>query len=122
MKKTLLTISAFAVLFIVAMTLSAFTTTNNASTDEYNYSLAANDGWKVFRENVPYCDGGDKCMGTGTVWVNTNTYQVAFECCGCGKMDLSEYNKKEGYNMRFWHCSRSEYCYVNIFIPNAVFN
>ena len=125
MKKTLFTIAAFAVMIVGAMTLSAFTSTHNTITDEYNYLLAANDGWKQFRVNVPYCDGDNTCMGTGTVWVNTDTYQVAFQADSypsCGKMDMGEYTGKDGYNMRFWHCSLKKYCYVNIFVPNSAFN
>ncbi len=125
MKKHFITIIAFVAMTIGVMTLNAFTVFGKSIVSEYEYTLAANDGWKVIRENVPYCDGDNTCMGTGKVWVNTETYQVAFQADsypGCGKMDMGEYTGKDGYNMRFWHCSLKKYCYVNIFIPSAVFN
>ncbi len=61
------------------------------------------------------------CEGYGIVWVNTDTYQVAFSLSQNGKKyDLSEYTDKKGYNMRFWY--NSKYHYINVYIPNAVFN
>lgn len=120
--KVIITIAVLAVTIIAAMTLSAFTTYNNSTVAENEYTLAANDGWKLFRENVPYCDGDkDMCEGYGIVWVNTDTYQVAFSLSQNGKKyDLSEYTDKKGYNMRFWY--NSKYHYINVYIPNAVFN
>jgi hypothetical protein len=120
--KVVLTMAVLAVIVVGAMTLSAFTSLGNATSTEKEYSLASSD-WKLFRENVPYCDGGEKCMGYGKVWVNTDTYQVAFDAENtCGKTDLSEYTGKDGYNMRFWNCSLKQFCYVNIFVPRSAFN
>lgn len=108
-------------MLIGAMTLSAFTAPRNTASSEDEYILASNN-WKLFRENVPYCDG-DKgvCEGTGKVWVNTDTYQVAFSIDGYStKYDLSEYTGKDGYNMRFWY--NNKYHYISVYIPNAAFN
>lgn len=104
------------------MTLSAFTSLNKTTVSEDEYILAASDNWKLFRENVPYCDG-DKgvCKGTGNVYVNTDTYQVVIKLSSGIKYDLSEYTGKDGYNMRFWHSSDKTYYYVNIFIPRSAF-
>ena len=100
--------------------LSAFTTPKQDA--KAKCSVTETQEWKVFREQVPYCDG-DKgiCEGYGTVYINNDTYQVAFKpCCSdcnCNKYDLAEYTKKDGYNMRFWY--NSAYHYVNIYIPSA---
>ena len=118
--KVVLTMAVLAVIVVGAMTLSAFTSLGNATSTEKEYSLASDD-WKLFRENVPFCDGAEKCMGYGYVWVNTDTYQIAFSIQRSSKKyDLSEYTKKEGYNMRFWY--EDKYCYVNIFVPRSAFN
>ena len=118
--KVVLTIAVLAVIVVGAMTLSAFTSFRKTTSVEKEYSLASDD-WKLFRENVPYCDGGEKCMGYGKVWVNTDTYQIAFSRNGYAeKYDLAEYTKKEGYNMRFWW--NNAYYYVNIYVPRSAFN
>ena len=105
-----------------AMVFSSFTSPKEATSAEYSQSeMATNDAWKLFREKVPYCDAEhDKCEGYGKVWVNTDTYQIAFQPERDGtKYDLSEYTQKEGYNMRFWR--NNSYHYVNIYIPKSVF-
>lgn len=104
-----------------AMMLSAFTTPKQDAKTEYS-QIKMNDSWKKFREGVAYCDG-DKgtCVGTGDVWVNTDTYQVQFRKNG-NKYDLTEYTGKDGYNMRFWDGGAEKYYYVNIYIPAAAFN
>ena len=116
--KVVLTIAVLTVIVVGAMTLSSFTSLSKTISTEKEYSLASDD-WKLFREHVPYCDGGEKCMGYGTVWVNTDTYQVAFSVGG-NMYDLAEYTKKDGYNMRFWY--NDQYCYVNIYVPRSAFN
>ena len=85
--------------------------------------MNANDNWKLFREKVPYCDVDKKtCVGYGKVWVNTETYQIAFQIDGTStKYDLSEYTGYDGYNMRFWYKTSSKYYYVSIFVPKSVF-
>jgi len=124
MKKVLLTMAVLIGLTTGVMTLSAFTTPKHDAKTECSNTKMNDDNWKKFREKVPYCDGDkDMCMGYGTVWVNTDTYQVAFEDDKTShKYDLSEYTKKEGYNMRFWRSSDSKYYYVNIYIPASAFN
>ena len=108
----------FACAVVGAMTLSAFTSTKQNASQIENGA----DYWKVFREKVPYCDADkDICMGYGKVWVNTDTYQVAFEPECCKRTDLSEYTEKKGYNMRFWLDSKKTYYYVNIYIPRSAF-
>lgn len=99
-----------AVIATGAMMLSAFTTPKQDCSQ-----VEMNDGWKLFRENVPYCDG-DKgtCLGTGDVWVNTETSQVQIRIYATGTYDLVEYRGKDGYNMRFWHGKKNMYCYVMI--------
>jgi len=123
MKKYLFSTFMIAIMVAGAMMLSSFTTPKQNSKTKSS-QIEMNGGWKIFRENVPYCDG-DKgvCEGTGYVWVNTDTYQVAFSfstTSNCTKYDLSEYTGKDGYNMRFWY--NSKYHYVNIYIPAAAFN
>ena len=122
MKKMLFILAVFSGIAASAMTLSAFTTLNKTNiTEEKEYTLAANDNWKKIRENVPYCDGDGSCEGYGSVWVNNDTYQVAFTIeGGSTKYDLAEYTSKEGYNMRFWY--NNKYHYVNIYIPSAAFD
>ena len=121
MKKVLLTMAVLIGMTVGAMTLSAFTTPKQDSRTEYSPTKMNDDNWKKFREGVAYCDG-DKgtCMGTGDVWVNTETYQVQFRKGG-KKYDLTEYTGKDGYNMRFWDGGDSKYYYVNIYIPAAAF-
>ena len=81
------------------------------------------DAWKLFRENVAYCDGDkDMCEGTGKVWVNTETYQAAFTFSnGTTKFDLTQSSKKEGYNMRFWCGPKKKYYYIYINIPASAY-
>lgn len=120
-KKILFAMSMIAVMAAGAMALSAFTTSKHDATQ---VGMNADDNWKVFREKVPYCDGDkDVCMGYGKVWVNTETYQVAFEPDCCSRRDLSEYTGKTGYNMRFWADFANPECYyyVNIYIPRSAF-
>ena len=119
MKKYLLTLALFAGIISGTMVFSSFTTPKHVcSLIEMN----ANN-WKKFREKVPYCDAEhDVCMGYGTVWVNTETYQIAFEDDKTSdKYDLSEYNGKKGYNMRFWRGWDKAYYYVNIYVPKSAF-
>ncbi len=116
MKKLLIVMSVLIGMMAGAMMLSAFTTPKQDCSQ-----VEMNDGWKLFRENVPYCDG-DKgtCEGYGYVYVNTDTYQVAFSLSrGSNKYDLSYYDKKDGYNMRFYYGGK--YYYISIYIPDAVF-
>ena len=114
MKKMLFILAVFSGIAASAMTLSAFTTLNKTNITEEKE-------WKKIRENVPYCDGNGSCEGYGSVWVNNDTYQVAFTIeGGSTKYDLAEYTSKEGYNMRFWY--NNKYHYVNIYIPSAAFD
>ena len=121
-KKVLLTMVMIAVLAVGAMMLSAFTNAKQNAKFECAQTVMDDDDWIIIRENVPYCDADkDVCEGYGIVWGNTETYQVAFSMGkATTKYDLSEYTKKEGYNMRFWHDSK--YYYVNIYIPRNAFN
>lgn len=116
-KKILLAMAVIAVLTAGFITLSAFTTSKTVNSQ----ISIDDDNWRVIRENVPYCDG-DKgiCEGYGKVWVNRETYQIAFQINnGNTKFDLAEYKGKDGYNMRFWY--NNAYHYVNIYIPRAAF-
>ena len=123
MKKLLMTTALLVVMSAGAMMLSSFTTPKQDSKAESSQIQMNDSPWKVFRENVPYCDGdNDVCKGKGKVWVNTDTYQVAFEPDCCARTDLSEYTYKKGYNMRFWADWNKCYYYVNIYIPAAAFN
>lgn len=119
MKKIVLTLVMFVCLIANAMVLSSFVVPKQENTQ----IKASGDNWKKFRENVPYCDAdGKSCVGYGIVWVNTDTYQIAFSIDGYStKYDLSEYTGCDGYNMRFWHKGNSKYYYVNIFIPKSAF-
>lgn len=109
-----------------AMMLSSFATPKQDVKAESSQIQMSDDNWKLFREKVAYCDADtDQCKGYGTVYVNTDTYQVAITPQGYNypyKVDLGEYTAKEGYNMRFWHESDRKYYYVNLFIPAAAFN
>ena len=123
MKKILWTIAVLVGMTAGSMMLSAFTTPKQDAKTNCSQIQMNDDNWKLFREQVPYCDA-DKgtCKGYGEVWINTDTYQVVFKTCSSCKMrDLSEYTGKDGYNMRFWHDSDSKYYYVNIYIPAAAF-
>lgn len=114
------------VMAVGAMMLSAFATPKQDAKAESRQIQMNDDNWKVFREKVAYCDADtDQCKGYGTVYVNTDTYQVAIRPQGYNypyKIDLGEYTAKEGYNMRFWHEGDRKYYYVNLFIPAAAFN
>lgn len=119
-KKIFVTATLLVAIIASAMVFSSFKAPKENTTIskiEMNAST-----WKKFREGVAYCDG-DKgtCMGTGDVWVNTDTYQIQFRI-GNGKYDLTEYTGKDGYNMRFWHSGADKYYYVNIFIPRSAFD
>lgn len=118
MKKNFLTLVILVSTIISVMVLSSFVVPKQ----EYSQTeVSASDNWKLFREQVPYCyEDKDACAGYGFVWVNTETYQIAFSIRRDGiKYDLSEYADKKGYNMRFWF--NSQYYYVNIFIPKSAF-
>ena len=120
MKRLFLTLVMFASMLASVIALSSFV----APKQEYSQTeMNANDKWKVFREKVPYCDVEKKtCKGYGKVWVNTETFQIAFQMEGNGtKYDLSEYTGCDGYNMRFWYDGASKYYYVNIYVPKSVF-
>lgn len=119
--KKILTIAVLVGMTAGAMMLSAFTSPKQDAKTECS-QIQMNDDWKVFRENVAYCNGDtDMCEGRGKVWVNTDTYQVAFQPdVSSYKFDLTEYTKKDGYNMRFWW--NDAYHYVNVYIPAAAFN
>lgn len=122
MKKIFISLVIFTGMIASVMVFSSFNLPKEETSTEYLQSkMATNDAWKLFRENVPYCDAEhDKCEGYGKVWVNTDTYQVAFQPDGYQtKYDLSEYTKKEGYNMRFWWSN--SFHYVNIYVPKSVF-
>lgn len=124
MKKIILTMTLIAGVVAGAMTLSAFTTTkNNEKSADAKITVNDNDAWKLFRENVAYCDGDkDMCEGTGYVWVNTDTYQAAFSFTKGGtKYDLTQSSKKEGYNMRFWYGDKKKYYYIYINIPQSAY-
>ncbi len=126
MKKVLLTMAVLIGMTAGTMMLSAFTTPKQDAQSECSQIKMNDDNWKVFREKVAYCDADtDMCKGYGTVYVNTDTYQVAIRPAGYNypyKVDLGEYTGKEGYNMRFWHEGDKKYYYVNIYIPAAAFN
>lgn len=117
-KKVLFAMSMIAVISAGLMALSAFTALKQ---DKTQVAMNDDDGWKVYKVNVPYCDADkDVCEGYGKVWINNETYQIAFQPNSSeSKFDLGEYTKKEGYNMRFWY--NSKYHYVNLFIPRAAF-
>lgn len=123
MKKLLISMTLLIGMVAGVMVLSSFTTPKQNAKTECSQSEVAADSWKLFRENVPYCDPAKKtCIGYGFVWVNTDTYQITFSISKTGsKYDLSEYTKEEGYNMRFWHSPNSKYFYVNIYVPKSVF-
>ena len=106
-----------------AMTLSAFTTSKQDAKTECSQTKMNDDNWKVFRDNVAFCDADtDQCFGYGTVYLNTDNYQVAILVPGWNdKIDLGEYTLKDGYNWRFWHPNKEQYCYVNLFIPKEAY-
>ena len=115
-----MTLVIFVGMLTSVMVLSSFVSPKQeCSQTEMN----ANGNWKRFREKVPYCDAEHKtCKGYGTVWVNTETYQIAFEDDKTAdKYDLSEYTGYEGYNMRFWRSSDKSYYYVSIYVPKSAF-
>jgi hypothetical protein len=126
MKKLLMTTAMLVVMSAGAMMLSSFTTPKQDSKAESSQIQMNDDNWKVFRQNVAYCDADtDQCNGYGTVYLNTDTKQLAITPQGYNypyKIDLGEYTAKEGYNMRFWYEGDRKYYYVNLFIPAAAFN
>ena len=121
MKKILISMTMLIGIVTGAMVLSSFTTPMQDAKTECLQTEVAADSWKLFRENVPYCDAEhNNCEGYGQVWVNTDTYQVAFKLPrDATKYDLSEYTQKDGYNMRFWW--NNKYHYVNVYIPKSAF-
>lgn len=122
MKKVLLTMVVLVGMTAGAMTLSAFTTPKQEAKTECSQNKMNADNWKLFREGVAYCDGDTgTCVGTGDVWVNTETYQIRFRKSATN-YDLTEYTGKDGYNMRFWDGGAKKYYYVYIYIPAAAFN
>jgi len=125
MKKVFLTITLIAGIVAGTMTLSAFTTAkHNERCANTKITVNNDDAWKLFREGVSYCDGDtDVCMGTGYVWVNTDTYQTAFSYTKTTdyKYDLTQSSKKDGYNMRFWDDNKQKYYYIYINIPESAY-
>lgn len=125
MKKVILTMTLVAGVIAGALAFSAFTTSKHYERNEgTQITVNDNDAWKIFRENVAYCDGDkDMCEGTGYVWVNTETYQAAFSFSkGGAKFDLTQSSKKEGYNMRFWvGGNKNKYYYIYINIPESAY-
>ena len=123
MKKNLF-VTVVLLIGIIAsgMMFSSFTTPINEQNTSVTKNTTSDDNWKKFREGVAYCDA-DKgtCVGTGDVWVNTETYQVQFRKGG-NCYDLTEYTGKDGYNMRFWDNYKKCYYYVYIYIPRAAFD
>ena len=126
MKKMFLTLSMLVVMTAGAMMLSSFATSKQDAKAESSQIQMNDDGWKLFHEGVAYCDGDTgQCMGTGDVWVNTDTYQVKFRLPKQnspkqgGGYDLTEYTGKDGYNYRFWSKNDQKYYYVYI---NVRFN
>lgn len=118
MKKTLITMAMLVVMAAGAMMLSSFATSKQDAKAESS-QIQINDDWELFRTGVAYCDADtDKCMGTGDVYVNTNTYQARIRVyIGNGNYsyyDLTEYTRKDGYNYRFWHSDKQTYYYVYI--------
>lgn len=108
-----------------AIMLSAFTTPKQIKKTECS-QFKMNSGWKCYRENVPYCDGESSCAGYGEVWINNDTYQVAFKVQSGSvldhntKYDLASSTALKGYNMRFY--ASNKYWYVNLYIPDAAWN
>lgn len=128
MKKNLFVTAILLIGMIAgAMVFSSFKAPKQEKNTETT-SIAMGDDWKVIRENVPYCDAdANACAGYGKVWINKDTYQVAFQVTsGLGdtttKFDLAEYTGKDGYNMRFYYKNKDKYYYVNLYIPSAVFD
>ncbi len=105
-----------------AIVVSAFSTPTQVVKTEFS-QFKTNSGWKCYRENVPYCDSESSCAGYGKVWINNDTYQVAFEvdkgsAGGSNtKWDLASSTALKGYNMRFY--ANNKYWYVNLYIPDA---
>lgn len=99
-----------------AMMLSAFTTPKQDVKAESSQIQMNDDPWQLYRENVAYCDGDtDRCMGSGNVYVNTDTHQIRFRMWDGRKYylyDLTEYTGKAGYNYRFWADGKECYYYV----------
>ena len=126
MKKILMTMAMLVVMLAGAMMLSSFATSKQDAKAESSQIQMNDSPWKLFHSGVAYCDGDtDQCMGTGDVWVNTDTYQVKIQLKGDnspkkgGGRDLTEYTGKDGYNYRFWHVGERAYYYVYI---NVRFN
>ena len=120
MKKIILTLVIFVSMLTSIVVFSSFVVPKQ---ERSKIEMNANDKWKLFREKVPYCDVGEKkCVGYGKVWVNTETYQIAFQIDGqTTRYDLSEYTGYDGYNMRFWYEYTKQYYYVSIYVPRSVF-
>lgn len=115
--KKILTIAVLVGMTAGAILLSAFTTPKQDAKTECS-QIQMNDDWMLYREGVAYCDGDtDQCVGQGNIYVNSNTYQARIRVYYQSNYyyyDLTDYTKKEGYNMRFWDSERSTYYYVYI--------
>ena len=112
MKKIMMTMAVLVGMMTGAMMLSAFTTPKQDVKAESSQIQMNDDPWQLYRENVAYCNGDtDRCMGSGDVYVNTDTHQIQFRI-GTAKYDLTEYTGKAGYNYRFWHDMKVCYYYV----------
>lgn len=121
MKKIMMTMAVLVGMMTGAMMLSAFTTPKQDVKAESSQIQMNDDPWQLYRENVAYCNGDtDRCMGSGDVWVNTDTSQAKIALSKKntppkgGGYDLTEYTRKEGYNYRFWHTGDNKYYYVYI--------
>ena len=113
MKKVFITMIILAGMTAGAMMLSSFATAKQDAKVESS-QIKMNDDWVKFREGGAYCDGDtDRCMGRGDVWINPNTYQARIRVDD-SNYDLTDYTRKEGYNMRFWHGGDKVYYYVYI--------
>lgn len=119
MKKTLLTIGMFAILATSAIMFSAFTTQKHETKTECTQNEIG-DPWKKVRSGVAVCDENG-CVGTGDIWVDEDTKQVKIKnvelyatSCSTKEYDLTFYEGKDGYNMRFWHKCSNQYLYVMV--------
>lgn len=120
-KKLFVTVALLIGIIAGGMVFSSFMAPKDEKNNDVT-QITMNDNWKKFREGVAYCDADNgTCVGTGNVYVNTDTYQIQFRILD-SKYDLTEYTGKDGYNMRFWHKKDNKYYYVYIYIPASAFN
>lgn len=114
MKKVLIVTAVLFGMLASAMMLSSFTTQKANSKTEISLKEMGDD-WRVLRTNVAYCSGdGKTCEGTGTVWVNYDNGQYAFQIKnGSTKWDLTYYDGLPGYNYRFYCDGGYHYVYIN---------